>query len=88
MVEEGSHAYGVAGWVDEHDLETKVRHMREFLTRGHSVKLVLKHKKGQTRDRQVGTLRGMVWYTLTRPLTRPIPAATARRNAECHIARG
>ena len=37
-------------------MDTKVRQLRDFLEKGQAVNIVLKHKKGQTKDRQVNDL--------------------------------
>ena len=41
------------GWVADHDLKTKMKQINKFLEKNNQVKLFIKHKKGQARDRQV-----------------------------------
>ena len=43
----------VIGWVEEHDFLTKMKQMNKFLAKGNQVKLFIKHKRGQSRDRDV-----------------------------------
>jgi hypothetical protein len=44
---------GSLGWVEEHDFLTKMKQMNKFLAKGNQVKLFIKHKRGQSRDRDV-----------------------------------
>eukprot|EP00053_Salpingoeca_punica_P018341 m.179467 g.179467 ORF g.179467 m.179467 type:complete len:411 (-) comp17409_c0_seq3:1869-3101(-) len=39
----------MTGWVQQHDLLVKVKKIREFLLKQHEVRVVVKHKKGQSR---------------------------------------
>jgi ABC-type uncharacterized transport system substrate-binding protein len=43
----------VTGWVEENDLQTKVKAIRRLLPKEDMVKISIYHKKGQTLDKEV-----------------------------------
>ncbi|EDQ89672.1 uncharacterized protein MONBRDRAFT_25253 [Monosiga brevicollis MX1] len=42
----------MTAWITEHDLSIKLKQIRKFLTKGNQVRLFIKHRKGQARDKE------------------------------------